>query len=131
MKQLIEEIALPNGLILNIWDASRVIAADTTSVILIASIKMVLKPEHFQEADHYKLTTAVFGQEMLYEYRVERTFVKTDMCETVYQELLESFKANTLPYLSHAAFPEQFSRSKHREIMNNPYRYRNYLEKDI
>jgi hypothetical protein len=131
MKELIEEIALPNGLILNIWNASRIIAADTTSVILIATIKMELKPEHFPEADSYKLTTAVFGQEMFYEYRVERTFVKTDVCEAAYQELLESFKANTLPYLSHAAFPEQFSRSKHREILNNPYRYRDYLEKAI
>ncbi|OPY90447.1 MAG: hypothetical protein A4E72_00643 [Syntrophus sp. PtaU1.Bin208] len=130
-KRLIEEIPLPNGRILNIWDASRVIAADTTSVILIVTIQMELRPEYFQEADHYKLTTAVFGKEMPYEYRKERTFVKTGEVEAVFQELLTTFKTDALPYLSKATFPEQFARSKHREIMSNPYRYRDYLEKEI
>jgi len=131
MKKLIEEIALPNGLMMNIWDASRVIAADTTSVVLIVTIRIELKAEHFLEADHFKLTTSVFGQEMLYEYRKERTFVKNRDVESVFQELLDTFKADALPYLSRATFPEQFSRSKHREIISNPYRYRQYLEKAI
>jgi len=128
MKQLVEEITLPNGLVMNIWDASRVIAADTTSVILLVTIKMELKPDYFLEADHYKLTTAVFGQEMLYEYRKERTFVKNDGTESVFRELMETFKTDALPYLSRDAFPEQFARSKYREIISNPYRYRDYLE---
>lgn len=131
MKQLLEEIKLPNGLVMNIWDASRVIAADTTSVILIVTIKMELKPDYFLEADHYKLTTAVFGQEMLYEYRKERTFVKTWEVESVFRELLDTFKSDALPYLSRNTFPAQFARSKHREIISNPYRYRDYLEKAI
>ncbi len=130
-KRLIEEIPLPNGRILNIWDASRVIAADTTSVILIVTIQMELKAEYFLEADHYKLTTAVFGKGMPYEYRKERTFVKTGEVEAVFQELLTTFKTDALPYLSKATFPEQFARSKHREIISNPYRYREYIEKKI
>jgi len=131
MKRLIEEIALPNGRVVNIWDASRVIAADTTSVILIVTIQMELKADYFPEADHYKLTTSVFGKEMPYEYRKERTFVKTEEAETVFQELRETFKTDALPYLSRADFPEQFARSKHREIITNPYRYREYIEKPI
>jgi hypothetical protein len=131
MKRLIEEIALPNGLVLNIWDASRVIAANTTSVILIVTIQMELKPDYFPEAGHYKLTTSVFGKETPYEYRKERTFVKSDGVASVFQELRETFKTDALPYLSRASFPEQFARSKHREIINNPYRYRQYLEKEI
>jgi len=131
MKQLIEELTLPNGLVMNIWDASRVIAADTTSVILIVTVEMQLRPDYFLEADHYKLTTAVFGKEMLHEYRKERTFVKTGAAESVFRELLEAFKTDALPYLSRATFPEQFARSKHREIISNPYRYRDYLDKAI
>jgi hypothetical protein len=131
MKRLIEEITLPNGLVMNIWDASRVIAADTTSVILIVTIQMELRADYFLEADHYKLTTSVFGKEMPYEYRKERTFVKTGHAESVFQELRETFKTDALPYLSRATFPEQFARSKHREIISNPYRYREYLDKGI
>jgi len=131
MKRLIEEIALPNGLTINIWDASRVIAADTTSVVLIVTIRMELKPDYFPAADHYKLTTSVFGTEMLYEYRKERTFVKNDEVEPVFQELLETFKTDALPYLCRENFPQQFARSKHREIISNPYRYRQYLEKAV
>lgn len=131
MKRLVEEIALPNGLVMNIWDASRVIAEDTTSVILIVTIRMELRPDYFLEADHFKLTTSVFGQEMLYEYKKERTFVKNEEVESVFQELLETFKTDALPYLSRDNFPQQFARSRHREIINNPYRYRQYLEKAI
>lgn len=131
MKRLIEEIALPNGLTINIWDASRVIAADTTSVVLIVTIRMELKPDYFPAVDHYKLTTSVFGTEMLYEYRKERTFVKNDEVEPVFQELLETFKTDALPYLCRENFPQQFARSKHREIISNPYRYRQYLEKAV
>jgi len=131
MKRLLEEIALPNGRVLNIWDGSRVIAADTTSVILIVTIQMELKADYFLEADHYNLTTSVFGTEMTYEYRKERTFVKTKDTDPIFKELLETFKTDALPYLSRADFPEQFARSKHREIIANPYRYREYLEKPI
>ncbi len=130
MKRLLEEIALPNGLTLNIWDASRVIAADTTSVILIVTIQMELKADYFPDGDHYRLTTSVFGKEMPYEYRKERTFVKNEEAPAVFQELLETFKTDALPYLSRANFPEQFARSKHREIITNPYRYRHYLENE-
>lgn len=131
MKRLLEEIALPNGRLLNIWDASRVIAADTTSVILIVTIQMELKADYFLEADHYKLTASVFGTEMTYEYRKERTFVKTEDAEPIFRELMETFKKDALPYLSRSTFPEQFARSKYREIVTNPYRYREYLEKPI
>ncbi len=131
MKRQIEEINLPNGLTMHIWDASRVIAADTTSVILIVTIQMELKADYFVETDHYRLTTSVFGKEMPYEYRKERTFVKTRDAGAVFQELLETFKADALPYLARATFPKQFARSKHREILNNPYRYREYLEQGI
>ena len=40
---LLEEIRLPNGLVAEIWDGSRLIAADTTTVVLV--VKIPVDPE--------------------------------------------------------------------------------------
>jgi hypothetical protein len=124
----IENIALPNGLRLDVWDASRRIAADTTKVELVIKMKVPFASAHFDAEDHYLKTRRVFGPEGTYEYRKERTFVNNADTDRVFAELLGDFKRDALPYLVREDFPRRFSRSKYREIVNNWYQYRHLFE---
>ena len=70
-------------------------------------------------------TRAVFGPEIFFEYRMGQSFVSNGEKENVFRKLLETFKQDSLPYLSSPKFPARFALSKYREIMQNPYKYRN------
>ncbi|HOK07223.1 MAG TPA: hypothetical protein PK836_07115 [Syntrophales bacterium] len=120
---LYEKIPLPNGLTLEIWDASRKIAEDTTKVEMVARIEVVFRPEHFLQEEHFAKTVSTLGPSDFYEYRKERTFVRNEDREAVFRELLGSFKEDVLPYLRRDDFPGRFSRSRHRYIEQHWYRF--------
>ena len=124
----IEKIVLPTGLSLNVWDASRRIATDTTKVELVIKMNVPFAADHFDAEDHYLKTRRVFGLEDTYEYRKERTFVATTEKDRVFAELLADFKRDALPYLAKEDFPRRFSQSKYREIIRNWYKYKDRLE---
>ncbi|MDI9571499.1 MAG: hypothetical protein QM278_12455 [Pseudomonadota bacterium] len=124
----VERIPLPTGLSLDVWDASRRIAADTTRVELVIRMRVPFAADHFDEEDHYLKTRRVFGPEDFYEYRKERTFVATTEKDRVFAELLTDFKRDALPYLAREGFPRSFSQSKYREIISNLYKYKDRLE---
>ena len=123
--KLVDKIPLPNNLVLEIWDESRVIAADTTKVVLTARASIGLKPEYFPQQEQFMITRNAFGTELIYEYKKERTFVNTPDKEEVFKQLLEEFKENTLPYLSRPQFPSGFAIAKFMEIKKNPHKFGN------
>ena len=84
---LIEEIKLPNGLVAEIWDGSRMIAADTTTVVLVVKIPVILKEEYFEDPAACRKTAKVFGSPIEYEYRNERTFVHVGEREGLVQRI--------------------------------------------
>ncbi len=123
MTKLIETITLPNGLILEIIDRSRPIAADTTQVVFVAQIVVTLDESFFSGREHYEATRKVFGPQLTYTYRKERTFVRTQDKDSVFSDLVETFKNDTMAYLSHRDFPRRFALSKLRDILSHPYKY--------
>ncbi len=127
---LVEEMPLPNNLVVEIWDKSREIAADTTQVKLIVKIKVEMKKEYFSDPEHFDQVMKVFGPEIYYEYEKERTFVNKEDKEKVFNELSDAFKKDTLPYIAKSNFPSRFALSKHRDIQNNFYKYRHLLSKE-
>lgn len=124
--KLIEEISLPNKLVMEIWDDSRPIADDTSKVALLVKINVEVKPEYFAHREDFEEVQKIFGNEIQFEYKLERPFVKNQGKEGVSKELLEAFKKDSLPYLSKPKFPESFVLSKHLDIQKNPYKYRDY-----
>ena len=50
--------------------------------------------------------------------------MSNDEKESIFRKLLETFKQDSLPYLSSPKFPARFALSKYREILQNPYKYR-------
>jgi len=127
---LVEEMPLTNNLVVEIWDKSREIAADTTLVKLIIKIKVEMKEEYFSDPEHFGQVMKVFGPEIYYEYEKERTFVNKKDKEKVFNELSDAFKKDTLPYIARPNFPSRFALSKHLDIQNNFYKYRHLLSKE-
>ncbi len=123
----VENLSLPNGLSMDVWDVSRQIAADTVKVELIIKMAVAFESSYFDEEDQYLKTRRVFGPVGNYEYRKERTFVHNAETETVFRNLLDDFKKDALPYLAKDEFPRKFSQSKYREILQNWYKYKDRL----
>jgi hypothetical protein len=121
--KLIETIPLPNGLEIEVWDASRSVAADTVRVDLIIKMTVEIKREYFREPDQYQKTRDAFGPEIVFEYKKERSFVPKESGRAVFYELLKEFKANSLDYISRPDFPSRFVLSKYAEIQKNPYKF--------
>lgn len=122
--ELYERTVLENGLVLEIWDESRKIAADTVKVALAARIKVDVKKEYFASPEHYQTVLKVFGPEIMFEQKKERTFVDMAERETVFTNLLAEFKESALKYISSPKFPAGFVISKLTDILRNPYKYR-------
>lgn len=120
---LFEEIILPNGLVAEIWDGSRLIAADTTTVVLVVKIPVVLKEEYFEDPAACRKTARVFGSPLVYEYRNERTFIAVGEREALFNEFLANFKKDVLPYLSKDHFPKRFVLSKYQEMIKDPWKH--------
>ena len=120
---LSEEIRLPNGLVAEVWDGSRLIAADTASVVLVVKIPMDIREEYFDDAQARRRTVGAFGSPILFEYRNERTFVQAGQREAVFREFLENFKKDVLPYVSREHFPKRYVLSKYMEILKDPWKY--------
>jgi len=123
MTKLVEAITLPNGLVLEIIDKSRPIAMDTTKVEFIAQMVVTLEESFFSSREHFETTRKTFGQQITYIYRKERTFVGSGEKEAVFNELVDTFKRDTLTYLSRQDFSRRFALSKYREIQMYPHKY--------
>jgi hypothetical protein len=121
---LYEQYLLPNGLTLEVFDLSQPIAADTMKVALLIRIRVALRPDYFAEPAQFQETRAIFGPEIPFEYRMGRSFVSNEEKASVFNSLLNTFKQDTLPYLSSAKFPGRFALSRYREILKHPYKYR-------
>jgi hypothetical protein len=124
MMKLFEQIPLANGLTAEVYDLSRPIAADTTKVEMTIKIRVELLPEYFTETAQFGQTRAAFGPEIFFEYRMGQSFVGNEEKDHVFRTLLETFKRDSLPYLSSPKFSARFAQSKYREILQNPYKYR-------
>jgi len=123
-RKIIETIELPNGLNLEIWNYSRSIAADTDKVEVYIRTTILLDPSFFPDKSQYEMTRKHLGESIPFEYRNERTFVAKAQRDEVFRQFVDSFKKDTLPYLSKPDFPRRFALSRYRDIVNNPFKYR-------
>jgi hypothetical protein len=121
---LTETISLANGMVLEIWDHSRSIAADTDKVELYICASISLMPDYFPEMAQYETARRHFGDALLFEYRNEKTFVAKAERNNVFGQFIDTFKKDTLPYLSKPDFQRRFALAKYRDITQNPFKYR-------
>lgn len=127
---LVEEITMPNGLTAEVWDNSVAIAADITKVELFVRIRVELQAPYFAKQEHYELVKKIVGGQIFFEYKRERPFVKNEATDKVFQDLLDNFKKNTLPYFSRTSFPRSFALSKYGDIEKNSHKYCSFVGKN-
>jgi hypothetical protein len=128
--KLIEEINLANGLKLKIFDLSRPIAANTVKVEIFFQTKIILKESYFADSQDYAQVKNILGDELAYEHKRERAFVYEKDQDSVRDDLINTFKNNSLDYLAAVNFPQKLALSMLKDIKNNPYKYHPHIYSD-
>ena len=104
----IETITLKNGLNLELWDASRRVAADRWQVILKARIEIPVSDRWFGDATGLPAPLAemrsALGERVCFEYQNMRNFVDAGEKEAVLNRMSVSLADNALRYYSHPDF---------------------------
>jgi len=128
--KLIEEIKLANGLKLKIFDLSRPIAADTFKVEIYFQTKVDLKESYFADSQDYAQVKNILDDELTYERKMVRSFVYEKDQDSVREDLINTFKKNSLNYLASVNFPRKLALSMLKDIKNNPYKYHPHIYSD-
>jgi hypothetical protein len=124
--ELIETTKLPNGLKLTVMDSSRRIAEDTIKVELTFQVKIEVLESFFASPDDYQKAKNALGDELTYEHKMERSFVNDKDEESVRAELLDTFKKNSMTYLSLPNFAKKMALSRLKDVRLNPFKYKAY-----
>ena len=115
-ENLVESIELTNGLTLEIYDMSRNIAEDTCLVCIIFKIDITINEKIFNnnvDSSDYNSIKAKLGENIIYEVKHERNFIKQDLKEVIFKEVKESFLNTNLKYLSNNNFAEKYILKKY------------------
>ncbi len=124
--ELIEAINLTNGLKLTVMDSSRRVAANTTKVELTFQVKVEVMESFFASPDDYFTVKNALGNELTYEHKMERSFVYDKDEVSVHAALLNTFKNNSMRYLSSPNFAKKMVLSQLKDIRLNPFKYQAY-----
>ena len=128
--KLIEEIKLANGLKLKIYDLSRTIAADTVKVEISFQTKIYLEESYFTSTEDFAQVKNIMSDELAYEHKLERSFVPKENEDSVRDDLINTFKSNSLNYLASVNFPQKMALSILKDIKKNPYKYNPHIYSD-
>ena len=127
---LIEEINLANSLKLKIFDLSRRVAADTFKVEISFQTKIDLKESYFASTQDYSQVKNIMGDELTYENKRVRSFVYEKDQDSVREDLINTFKKNSLDYVAAVNFPRKLALSMLKDIKKNPYKYHPHIYSD-
>jgi hypothetical protein len=128
--KLIEEINLANGLNLKIFDLSRSVAADTFKVEISFQTKVDLKESYFSSPQDYAQVKNIMGAELTYENKRVRSFVYEKDQDSIREDLINTFKNNSLAYVASVNFPQKLALSVLKDIKKNPYKYHPHIYSD-
>jgi hypothetical protein len=112
---LIKTIVLGNGLILEIYNHSRKVAADRWLVKMVAkvdiSIDFLANNAFGSSKLHLQIDELkkIFDACIRYEQKRERNFIGEKEMDNVFNELLSSFLESSQAYLSHPDFPTRYA----------------------
>ncbi len=116
----VETIKLNNGIVVEVWDHSRVLAGDRWLVSLEARADIPLDMDYLSDLEHkekaLQALKKAYGDRIPYRYRQEKHFVDQRERHKVFQEFLDLLKSNVLPYLSHKEFASKLVLAKVREL---------------
>ena len=126
--RLYKTIELENNQTLEIYDASRKIAADAYVVTMKAQMEVLINKTLFvtQPVADTKLADirAILGDRIVYNYKIERNMIMADEKDAVMENLVETFINNTGQYVCKSRFPEKLVLKEYRERIEKKNKYR-------
>ena len=121
-EKLIEKVTLPNGLILELWDNSRLMAGDRWLVSLMARVEVPVLPEYFSTLDHgeqaYRDLVDAHGNPLVFSQEKVRHFVDGSETEETITGLCQRFKDNLIGYLGNPKFAPQYVLKKYGDLLD-------------
>jgi hypothetical protein len=119
-ERLLEKIALPNGLILEIWDTSHLMAGDRWLVSLLAKVEVTVLPEYFSTLDDgeqaYQDLVAAHGNSLVFTQEKVSLFVDEGETKEVLTRLRRSIKDNLAAYLGNPKFASSYVLKKYGDL---------------
>lgn len=119
-KRLIERLILSNGLALELWDQSHLIAGDRWLVSLLATVEIPVLPEYFSAVDDsqkaYQDTIAAYGDKLVFSQEKVRHFVDEGETENVLAGLRQRLKDNLAGYISNPKFASRYALKKYGDL---------------
>lgn len=119
-ERLIEKVTLPNGLILELWDNSRLMAGDRWLVSLMAKVEVPVLPEYFSTLDHgeqaYRDLVDAHGDPLVFTQEKVRHFVDSSETKETIIGLCQRFKDNLIGYLGNPKFAPQYVLKKYGDL---------------
>ncbi len=110
--KIVEKIDLPNNLVLEFHDYSRLVAGDRWLVGLLARIPIEISEEDFTDRPQelYKDFLKEQGPVINFELKKERNFVDEKEKDQVFSQMLNELKESPLFYMGHKSFAKGFIR---------------------
>lgn len=112
--KIVEKINLPNNLILEIYDYSRLVAGDRWLVGLLVRIPITISEKDFADKDErlYKDFLKDQGPVIYFELKKERNFIDVKEKEKIFNQMLNELKEYALYYMGHVSFAKGFIRRR-------------------
>lgn len=129
---LLRSISLENGLLLQLMDRSRRIAADRWYICIKGFIEISVQDalRNTRLTDQKEEMENVLGKKVLYEKEMIRNFIDEKEKQTVINQVCSSFLENAMTYLSRQHFAERFVLKQYREMLEKK-RIENLLKKGV
>jgi hypothetical protein len=119
-ERLLEKITLPNGLVLEIWDKSHLMAGDRWLASLLAKVEVTVLPEYFSPLDDgeqaYQDLVAVHGNSLVFTQEKVRHFVDEREIQDVLTRLCQRIKDNLIAYLGNPQFASRYVLKKYGDL---------------
>ena len=119
-ERLLEKITLPNGLVLEIWDNSHLMAGDRWLVSLLAKVEVTVLPEYFSPLDNgeqaYQDLVAVHGNSLVFTQEKVRHFVDEREIQDALTRLCQRIKDNLIAYLGNPQFASRYVLKKYGDL---------------
>jgi len=121
-------IRLDNGLVLEIYDHSRMVAGDRWLIKLVARIdipvdRLAADAEEIKP-DDINAIKASCGNYIRYEQKLERNFIDAKQKDAVFQELMTSYLKDAQGYLAHSNFAQRCALREYRRRQQSNSWYR-------
>ncbi len=107
-----KSVVMENGLKLEIWNKSKVIAGDRWKIAVVAQVEVPVEKAFSEGREELPASLEeareILGDSVLFEKKVERFFIDEKNKDEFKKAMVESLFESVFPYLSREKFPRSY-----------------------